>query len=142
MNNSPFRPGILTRLGVFIAICATVGLTGCSSTVKMNYVNWEVQFKQGTSELDKEVAMDSVRRYILHFLSGQADTGYVLKKITFDNVNLKDLDRAPIGVALIFGRSSTQAVPPPKPGGGGPGFPRVPDLPTIPNVGQIVNAAR
>ena len=88
MNTSPFRSGFLTRLGVFIAICTTVGLSGCSSTVKMNYVNWEVQFNKGTSELDKAVAMDSVRRYILHYLSGQQYTGFILKKVNIDNANL------------------------------------------------------
>ena len=105
MNTSPFRSGFLTRLGVFIAICTTVGLSGCSSTVKLNYVNWEVQFNKGTSELDRAVAMDSVRRYILHYLSGQQYTGYILKKVNIDNTNLSDQDRAPIGCRTVFYKS-------------------------------------
>ncbi len=137
MNTSPFRSGFLTRLGVFVAICTTIGLTGCSSTVKLNYVNWEVQFNKGTSELDRAVAMDSVRRYILHYLSGQQYTGYILKKVDIVNSNLIGQDRAPITVELSFGRASTQATPPPHPPGTGPGFPRVPDFPTVPNISQI-----
>jgi hypothetical protein len=126
-----------------MAICATAGLSGCTSTVKLNYVNWEVEFTKGTSELDKAVAMDSVRRYILHHLSGQEYTGYILTRVTM-NTNLSDQERAPIGVELRFGKASQQAVPPPKPGGG-PGkltFPQPPGIPSIPNIIHIENAAR
>jgi hypothetical protein len=143
MNNSPRRPGFLIRLGFLIVICATAGLSGCTSTVKLNYVNWEVEFTKGTSELDKAIAMDSVRRYILHHLSAQEYTGYILTRVTF-NSHVPDHDRAPIGVELRFGAASQTAVPPPKPGGG-PGkftFPQPPGIPSIPNIIHIENVGK
>jgi len=140
MNTSKHRPRFLKRLGILIVICAAAALSGCTSTVKLNYVNWEVEFNKGTSELDKAVAMDSIRRYILQTLSTQKDSGLYLRRITFNYGNLVDRDRAPIGVELRFSEAGTTVTVPPKPGGGGPGqgF-HPPSFPNIPNVRNFTN---
>jgi hypothetical protein len=145
MNSSKHRSRCLTRLGILIVICAAAGLSGCSSTVKLNYVNWEVEFTSGTSELDRAIAMDSISRYILNQLSGEKYTGLVLNRIDLKTPNLSDRDRAAIAVSVRFGETGQQATrpPPPKGGPGNPSiFPHPPAIPSnISHVSKIVEVA-
>jgi hypothetical protein len=138
MNTKKRYSRCLTRLRVLLVLYAAAAVSGCSSTIKLQYVNWNVEFNQGTSELDKAVAMDSIRRYVLNSLSQQKDSFLYLRQINVNYNNVPGQDRAPIGIAVRFDRTGTTVTNPPRPGGGGPGqgfFP--PPFPTVPNVKTI-----
>jgi hypothetical protein len=141
MNTSPCRPRFFTTLKFLIALCAIAGLSGCSSTVKLNYVNWEVEFTKGTSEADKAIAMDSIRRYIFQTLSEKKDSALYLRQINIKIENLPDHDRATIGVFLRFGEAGqTGTAPPPPHGGPGHDF-TLPPTGAIPNIQRVVHIA-
>ncbi len=140
MNTTKRCSRCLTRLGVLLVLYAAAAVSGCSRSVKLNYVSWEVEFNKGTSELDKAVAMDSIRRYILKSLSERKDSGLYLRQIKITYGNWADRDRAPIGVEVRFGDAGVTVTVPPKPGGGGPGHDFLPPpFPTVPNVKSIEN---
>ena len=125
MNISHHPSGLLRRSRVLIILCAVVSLYSCSSAIKVKYVNWDVEFTKGTSEQDKAVAMDSIRRYILHSLSEQDYTGYILKQIIFNIPDFNDRDRTSVGVTISLTNSAGDAIAPPKVGGG-PHYPLQP----------------
>ena len=134
MNISNHPSGFLRRSRVLIILCAVVALYSCSSTMKIKYVNWDIEFTKGASEQDKDVAMDSIHRYILYHLAEEDYTGYIIKNITFTIPAYRDRDRTSVGVSISLGNAAGGAVAPVKPGTG-PHQPfGTPDRPTYPNV--------
>ena len=118
MNISNHPSGLLRRSRVLIILCAVVTFYSCSSTMVVKYVNWDIEFTKGTSEQDKAVAMDSIRRYILHHLGEEDYTLYIPKQITFNWPDLPDRDRTAVGVSISLTNAAGDAVAPPKVGGG------------------------
>jgi hypothetical protein len=134
MNTSKRRSRYLTTLGVLVVMCVAAGLSGCSSTVKLKYVNWDVEFNKGISEVDKAVAMDSIRRYILQTLSTRKDTFLYLRQVSISYDNFKNHDRAIIGVFLRISEAGQTGVAPPPPKGGPGRYLEVYPRPAIPSV--------
>ena len=116
ISNRPL--GFMRGSRVLIILCAVVALYSCSSTIKVKYVNWDIEFTKGASEKDKAVAMDSIRRYILYHLGEEDFTGYILKQITFNGPDLNGRDRTTVGVSVSLSNAAGDAIAPPKVGGG------------------------
>jgi hypothetical protein len=140
MNNTCKHLRLLSWLGCFLAAWTIFSLSGCKTnsqeTVKIkNYLNWNLEFRQDATEAEKAEAMDSVEKYILHHLPIEEYTGWRLYSVTFNTTYGIGPDREAVSIEIVFTKFGTQAAPPPKPGGGGPGRLLIPD--SIPNIRHI-----
>ncbi len=140
MNNTYKHLRSLSWLSCILAAWTIFGLSGCKSnseeTAKIkNYLNWNLEFRHDATEEERLMALDSVEKYILNHLTVQEYIGWRLHSVTFNNEYGIGPDREAVGLELAFVRAGTQAAPPPKPGGGGPGRILIPD--SIRNVRQI-----